>query len=353
MGHGQGIVSIFVRQACLNSDRHTIIEFLRRHLTPLSDDARFEWLYLNNPHGRASAWVAMQPDQAMPVGIAAAFPRRILVRERQVLGWVLGDFCISDEHRSLGPALQLQRACLAGIDSGAIAFCYDFPSTGMMAVYRRLRITEEGTMVRLAKPLRVDRKVREFVKVPVLDQGLIFGGNLLLQLTEGIFSPPHDLRFSLQQSPCGDEFTTLATQVAGQWGIHIERSAAYLNWRFLSNSRARHEVLTVRRQDRLVGYAVFTHTGDNGTLIDLFGQTDPKILGGLVKALLRLLRDRGVVTVSAPLYSAHPLMSMLLALGFKERESIPVVIYRSPHLRNQASGTNERTWYLTSGDRDS
>lgn len=330
-----------------------MIEFLRRYLTPLSDEARFERLYLNNPHGRANAWIAMQPDQATPIGMAAAFPRRILVQGRQVPGWVLGDFCISDEHRSLGPALQLQRACLEGVDSGAIAFCYDFPSTGMMAVYRRLRVPETGAMVRLAKPLRVDRKVREFVKMPLLDQGIIFAGNFLLQLAEGISSPPHDLRFSLQQLPCGDEFTTLATQVAGQWGIHIERTATYLNWRFLSNSLSRHEVLTVRRQDRLVGYAVFTHTGDNGTLIDLFGQTDPIILGGLVKALLRLLRERGVVTVSAPLYSAHPLMSMLLDLGFKKRESTPVVIYCASNLRNQVDGINGASWYLTSGDRDS
>lgn len=345
-------MSIVVRQACLDADRHTIVELLRRHLTPLSNDSRFEWLYLNNPHGRANAWITMQTDQNKPIGMAAAFPRRVLIHGHQVLGWILGDFCISDEHRSLGPALQLQRACLEAVDSGMIAFCYDFPSSSMMAVYRRLRVPETGTMVRLAKPLRVDRKVGESVKIPWINRSVSVVGNLLLQLIDGLSSLPHDLKFSLQQLPCGNEFTSLATQVADQYGIHIERSAAYLNWRFLSNPLSRHEMLTARSQGRLVGYVVFTQTGEDGTLIDLFGQTHPKIMGGLIKALLRLLRERRVVTVSAPLYSAHPLMSTLLELGFKKRESTPVVIYRGSHLRNPANGTNGTIWSLTSGDRD-
>lgn len=346
-------MKILVRQASLDSERHTIIEFLRRYLTPRSDEARFDWLYLNNPHGRAYVWVATQPDQSMPLGMAAAFPRRVLIQGRQIAGWVLGDFCISDEHRSLGPALQLQRACINGVDSGSAAFCYDFPSAGMMAVYRRLRIPETSALVRFAKPLRVDRKVTEFVKAPFLSRAISAAGNFVLRMSDGVSSPSREFEYALQQQHCGDEFTTLAQRVAGQWGMHIEHSAAYVNWRFLSNPLSRHEMLVARDRERVVGYVVFAGDREDATVIEMFGETDRAVVRGLVTALLKLLRERNIMTVSAPLSSSHPWAEMLQQHGFRRRESVPIVIYRAPQFGCQFNGADEAAWWFASGDRDS
>lgn len=346
-------MKILVRQASLNSERHTIIEFLRRYLTPRSDEARFDWLYLKNPHGRAYVWVATQSDQSMPIGMAAAFPRRALIQGRQITGWVLGDFCISDEHRSLGPALQLQRACISGVDSGSADFCYDFPSAGMMAVYRRLRIAETGAMVRFAKPLRVDRKVREFVKAPFASRTISAAGNFMLRMSDGVSSSSREFEYSLQQQHCGEEFTTLAQRVAGQWGMHIERSAAYVNWRFLANPLSRHEMLVARSRGRVVGYVIFIADREDATVIEMFGETDRAVVRGLVTALLKLLRERNIVAVSASLSSSHPWVEMLQEQGFRRRESVPIVVYWAPQFGCQVNGVDETMWWLASGDRDS
>jgi hypothetical protein len=265
----------------------------------------------------------------------------------------LGDFCISDEHRSLGPALQLQRACIDGVDSGSAAVCYDFPSAGMMAVYRRLRIPETGQMIRFAKALRVDRKVREFVKAPLASRVVSAAGNFILRMADGVSSPPQDCEYSLQRLPCAGEFTVMAQRVAGQWGMHIERSAEYLNWRFLSNPLLRHEMVVARNHDGLVGYAVFVHDGEDSTLVDMFGETNPHIVEGLVKALLKILRERGVVTVSAPLDASHPWTGALLENGFRKRESAPVVVHWASQQGSQLNGADRVTWWFASGDRDS
>ena len=42
-----------------------------------------------------------------------------------------------------------------------------------MAVYKRLRLKASGSTVRMAKPLRVDRRVRTLAKNPHLASGLI------------------------------------------------------------------------------------------------------------------------------------------------------------------------------------
>src|SRR4029077_12504946 len=121
-------MKVNIRPADLETDRKIIIETLSRHLSPECDEGRFDWLYLQNPHGRALTWIATEGDDGQVLGIASAFPRLIRVNGKLEQGCVLGDFCIIPEHRSLGPALQLQRTCLASIREWKWGFCYDFPS---------------------------------------------------------------------------------------------------------------------------------------------------------------------------------------------------------------------------------
>jgi hypothetical protein len=109
-------MSVGVRPADLERDKAVIVETLRCFLNPHSDNRRFEWLYRDNPFGEASVWLAYEGKPDHVVGVAGAFPRRLHMLGGQKLSWVLGDFCVSDEHRTLGPALMLQRACLAGLE---------------------------------------------------------------------------------------------------------------------------------------------------------------------------------------------------------------------------------------------
>src|SRR5262249_45203664 len=162
--------------------------------------------------------------------MAAAFPRRFYSCNGEFYAWVLADFCLSPQYRTLGPALQLQRACFQEADAGAAAFCFDFPSTAMMAVYQRLGIRSVRQMVRLAKPLRVDRKVRDLVPGPLAQRVVAGAGNLLLRLGEASGAAKHGVTIALHTGECGDEFSALADRVGPHYGICTKRSADYLNW---------------------------------------------------------------------------------------------------------------------------
>ena len=173
-----------IREADLQSDKQVIIDTVLRFLTPLSDYSRFGWLYENNVHGKARVWFAHNADDGTVIGMASAFPRCIYIEGHEEMAWVLGDFCIADQYRSLGPALALQRACLAAVDAESCGVLLRFPQHGMMAVYKRLRINPSRKLVRMAKPLRVDRKIGVVIKNPVLSGALSNAGNLLLRLSE-------------------------------------------------------------------------------------------------------------------------------------------------------------------------
>lgn len=338
---------IIIRPAHLESDRELLNDTLKRFLTPLADRSRFNWLYRDNPFGQARVWLAIDHDTAAVVGTASAFPRRLYANGCEVSAWVLGDFCINDQYRSLGPALKLQRACLTELDSGGAALCYDFPNVRMMAIYKRLGVGQSQQMLRLAKPLRVDRTVGQTIKIPILARGLTTAGNRVLTLLERRTKAPGSVTFSLQRGECDDEFSALARKVGGRYGVCVQRSAEYLNWRYFANTYCRYELLTARRQGSLTAYIFFTQVGEDAILADLFGIEEPAVLARLVDEVVDLLRGRGVVTVSAPMLESHPWRPLLEGRGFKVREASPVVIYMK---YNPCEGLN---WFLMHGDRDS
>jgi hypothetical protein len=345
-------MGIRIRQAVLDEDRSVLVEMIGRYLTPLSDGKRFAWLYRGNPHGQARAWLACSPSDSTIIGMAAAFPRRFLIRGVETVGWVLGDFCVSDRNRSLGPALQLQRACLGGLDCSGMPIFYDFPSENMMAVYRRLGIESQGRMIRFAKLLRGDQKVGEAIKVPWLRRSLGSFTNFLLSL--GARRPRWiaDCEISVHTGPCGEEFSGLAHKVSSKYDMCVQRSAEYLNWRYLAHPNRHHEILKLESKGELLAYVVFTRTKADASIVDLFGTSDPNLICALVQALVNLLREGGVCTVSVPLSDSHPWTNLFGRLGFYPRESCPVILHR-PQQGAATDGTSSERWFLMDGDRDS
>jgi len=337
--------------ADLGADRELIIDTLRRYLTPLSDNTRFEWLYRSNPYGPAAAWIAVDNDRGETVGMASAFPRRAVRDGKDERCWVLGDFCIHTHYRTLGPALQLNRACLSGVDQGAVAFCYDFPSHQMMAVYRRLGIHPFGQMIRFVKVLRWGRKLRDVVTVPGIRTGLGILGDIADQRPARRPTPPPGTALALEDRNCDDAFDDLDRANRLRFRFYLERSAAYLNWRYRANPLGRYQILAARKGGELQGYAAFTQTGPDALLTDLFARED-----GTTKLLLdeltALLRARDTVTLSAPVLSSHPLVPQLLRSGFRPRETSPVILYRRPGAEAMEP-LAQGGWPLSFGDRDS
>src|SRR5260370_4544872 len=221
----------------------------------------------------------------------AAFPRRFLIRGVETVGWVLGDFSVSDRNRSLGPALQLQRACLGGLGRGGMPIFYDFPSENMMAIYRRLGIESQRRMIRFAKLLRGDQKVGETIKVPWLRRSLGSFANFLLSLEARRPRWIADCVISAHTGPCGEEFSRLAHKVSSKYDMCVQRSAEYLNWRYLAHPNRHHEILKLDSKAELLAYVVFTRTAADASIVDLFGMDDADLLSTLLQALVNLLRE--------------------------------------------------------------
>jgi len=342
---------IVTQPADLLSDRKVIVETLR-YLTDQSNQQRFEWFYTASPEGRARAWLAKEEASGTVVGTAAAFPRRFYIGGKEILGWVLGDFCFAPQYRSLGPALKLQRACLDILEQDQQTFCYDFPSASMVGVHRRMGFNTTGKMVRLVMPLRVDGKVKTMIKNPAVQRVASSVGNAFLKLWLSKMQTDKNLEVAVQNTSCGEEFTLLAEEQHRNFELSLKRSAEYLNWRYVKNPLTMYEIITARRHGKLKGYAVWTRAGEAASVVDLFGENNREIVKALIAAVIVRLKNLDVATLSLWLSDSHPWMSWCSEIGFRARDTVPMVCVPGAAFSSSVDVRNTK-WFLMQGDRDS
>lgn len=341
-----------IRRADLAQDRQVMIQAVAKYLNPNADTDRFDWLYLKNPHGIGLAWIATDAETQSFVGMASAFPRRYYFEDQLFGGWVLGEFCIHENYRSLGPALQFQRQIIEELKAEEMSLFYDFPSTSMEAVYRRLSIPVSHRMLRLAYPLRIDRKLPAVLNWPGLRNVVSGVGNAILRLPVRSGGIPEHVSISFHQGPCQMEFSELANNIRGRYGCAVQRSAEYLNWRYFDSPHSRCQMLVARIKGQLTAFAVFRRDQEHGLLLDLFGHDQPEVLAELVKAAARSLVLDGASTMSVPMLQGHPMIPVFHRLGFSQRGDSPVVIWKNEGYRETMLEEAHR-WCLMHGDRDS
>jgi GNAT acetyltransferase-like protein len=340
-------MAVLVREASLTDDQHLLIGLARTYLNGDADGGRFRWLYQENPFGPARAWIACGKN-GDAAGMAAVFPRQMYCDGVAVSGCVLGDFCTSTKYRSLGPALQLQRACLACARSGEFALAYDFPSATMVGIYERLGIRPAGKSVRWVKVLRVDNKIELILPIRTVSRPVAAILNGALALRDHKMSGPPGVNFHLEEALCTSEYSELAERVGSSLGICTVRSAEYLNWRYRQHPYLNYEFFTVRRGKELLAYCTFTVAGGNATIAELFGNmNDDDLVSGLLQELAVLLRTRGVATLSVPLLGDDPRNRLLSKLGFWAREAVPVMGF------GRESTIPSSRMFLMHGDRES
>ncbi len=341
-------MSVVVHTADLASDRAQLIGLLSAFLNPEADARRFDWLYLQNPHGTAQAWLARENATGRLIGASTIFPRRMRVRQQEITACIFGDFCIDREYRTLGPALLLQRATIAGMRAAGFAFGYDLPSNAMLGVYRRLDIAPRESLVRMAKPLRTNRKVSQRVKSAAVARSASAAANFVLATRDSLRRGKSRAVIAGHNGRFGEEFTALADRVGAACSGHVYRTAEYLNWRFLDHPHCRFEILTAREEKNLRGYIIFLAEGADARIVDWFAEDPAEIRRALVVESVNILRSRGCETLSLPISASHPWCSELKALGFRPRESQPIVT-----LANQAGAVEEGSWLFLEGDRES
>ena len=345
-------MKLFVRPANLPEERRRLTELLSRNLPDFDHDLRFEWIYDRNPAGRGRSWFVCAGRDDHVVGAASLFPRFFWMDRTLAVSAQVGDFAVDASHRSLGPALRLQKATLAPVDEGHFAFCYDCPPHDRgMATFERLGLSPVCRMARSSRLLRAENAIRKRVPGgPVVQVPLAMAANLWLRTTGVADRCPKDTEIGVHEGPFGEEFSSFDESLAKSepGTVRARRHADDLNWRFRLHGSRAYRVLTARRGGNLLGFAVYRCGRERARLFDILSLSD-EIQLALLHGAAEGARSEGASSIDLLAVGASRDESLAGRAGYFHREEAErVVIYASESGRALLSQATH--WKLGASD---
>ncbi|MDB4957077.1 MAG: hypothetical protein JWO36_4646 [Myxococcales bacterium] len=339
-----------VRAADPRVERDRIFPVLRRNASAAGTVERFNWLYLENPHGLARLWVA-ETAQGEIVGTSAAHPKRAWIDGHLHDILDLSDFAFVPSYRSAGPGLQLLRATLADIAADDVALSYDHPSRAMLALHLRLGGHDVSARRRWTRLLEVSGPLGQRFGAVARTAGRL--GDLALRGRD-VLARKSTRSVSLLQSPCGEEFDRLDRETCTRTRFRVQRSAAALRWRFQRYPMARHEVLCARDRGALCGYIVFRPRAERElAIVDVLTNDDDRWMGPLIEAVVQLGHQRRQRAVCATVLRDSPIESLLARSHFIPRQEDAGLVITASKLPGLATELRRpEQWWMMEGDED-
>jgi len=345
-----------VRRARLEVDRQAIVSIWRGNLgDPARADHKFDWFYVRSQTGQPLTFVlewsgGETGGTADIVGVAAAGRRQFQLDDQPITAGVLVDMAVVPQHRSLYPALLLQKTLLeAGMESFPVL--YGFPNPKAAAVFHRAGYRMVGKMVRY---VRVVRSKRYLVKWLPRWAAAPVGAVLdRLMLVRRVFGTSDSGRFRLDWHDAVPPATESLSSAPVEGGIlHGCRTDEFLAWRFANDAQRQYGRISVLidEESEEIGYWVTEAVDEVLYLRDCSASL---LEGPRCKAvwsqLFREARRGKFSSVSFECLAPESFRNTLEECGMQIRGDRPVFgIVCEATLSSPANFK----WYLTAADED-
>lgn len=314
------------------ADRDTVLSIWRGNLGEQAHmRAKYEWFYLRCPFGAPVLQLLRHVPGGDIAGTCAAGRRRMLWRGRDLQAGVMVDLAVRAEHRSLGPALTMQKGLIQS-SLERFGFVYGFPNARATAIFRRLGARKLADIVRHACVLRpgiyLRRRFPVFVAAPL---GAMLG--LALRAREAIRrvgAPRLHATWSDRADPRMDDLWARSDPGTGLLAV---RDAGRLRWRFdeAPLAKTRYLLLSAGGGDRLEAWFA-TQVVDDVLHVRDFWSVDAATGVGTtwLDALIAAARRLGVAAVSVELATREGMLADWRARGFVERSRRPIYAFWKP-----------------------
>lgn len=327
------------------------IHALRVRNAQVYAEQRHIWMYEANPYGPTRAWVATTSDGEV-IGVAGLTPRIVRIGRREVPAGQAIDLIVDARHRTLGPALQLQKAVTTSLQSLGLPLIYAFPNSQSEGLFLRAGYQPIAPLQYWVKPLRSEYKLRQYISSKVALNTIAFLIDIGLRLTERnrSFCIPPGTRAVLLDT-FDQRFDDLWDRAALHFPIIGLRSSSYLRWRFGTYPDGRYNIFgLLTADDRLHAFLVFHLSGGKAFIADMLA-TGPTLLRAVLIEFSRRLRSEGVQAITLACHGPAWVAQTLRGVGFHYRGDVGrVLLYSDPASPPQPDLLD--SWYLTEADRD-
>lgn len=310
--------------------------------------AKYDWFYRRCPWGVPLVELLHHSPSDRFVGVAAAGPRRLMHGQEEWAAGVLVDMAVGGEHRSLGPALMLQKALLTG-GAERFNFIYGFPNPKAAAVFARVGYTRLGDMIRYARVLRfapylARRMPRPLASIAALAPDA--ASRISTWSTSGA-ARGLDATWTSKVDPRVDDLWRRSRPSEGTLAV---RDAAMLRWRFDEAPNARTRYLWLTEPDGGALRAWFACDPDDSLLHvrDFWSDDAAQGLGRhYIERLAAEARSAGFAALSVEYFGARA--TSWTSAGFVERSRRPIFgRWYAPGAADELTAS----LHLTSADED-
>ncbi len=298
----------------LERDRERLLVYWNSHHEKTLD-RKVRWLYENNVDGAASFWILEHEESGEVVGVSALFPREFIVQGEVMRGGVAGDLFVSPNHRTLGPALMLQRAVLKGAKEAGLDFVLAFSNKYAELIDKRIGYEKVGHLVRI---VGVVRSVRALQKIglpawlarlfsPFVDALLV--GRVALGARGG-------LTFT-ESSSVGESYDQLWRKCSHKFSFVGQKSGRYMNWKYGMDPDDENRFIIGESEKGEVGAClVYRQDGDVYEIRDILPDPASKSGRSLTNRLLLKARADGMFGVVVNAMEGSELARAFAKAGF-------------------------------------
>ena len=315
---------------------------------PGLDSARYRWFYLQNPQGRARISFLWHEGSSEPIGFLGVGARTLLLGSEPIRAGALVDFVVDPRHRSLGPALKLQRAgrsdALAQVDC-----LYGLPAPQAVAICKRLEHQATVDLPRYARVIGAEKYLRRHLPVR-LSAPLAWLSNAL----DAAWIALH-LTFSGRRCEWirdfDERFDRCWVQRSRPSAVTGLRDRAFLSWRFSEQPGHEYQTYVVMQpgSEELSAYFVCEKSGSALVIKDLLQSgSDRDLVAGLF-GLAREARRMGLSTLSVEVTADEQMRRCLRKAQFSLRSTRPAFWTIGPAQRKRLEGIQ---YYITPADED-
>ena len=346
-----------VGEADLDRDRQGILAVWRRNLSDKEKAGeKFDWYYRSNPLGPGRIWKLVADESGEIVGTAGVGLRRLKVGSESLLVGLNSDFAVDKEHRSLLPAMRLQKAAQSRLQEG-VALLHGVPNENAVALLHRIGYRSSGKIVRHARVMRSAGYLRRITSLKPV--ALLLGAPLDL-IVRAISSETWTSwrgRTHREFTAFDERFDALWERARNRYAIATERTSGFLEWRYSQCPMHEYRIVGVldSRQKTLFGYAVYYLDGPHARIADLIADGEAEMTR-TIAAVITSVRSAGAESVSLSCGVGTHLEGPLSRFGFLQREgdgpTAQIVVGLGPAAARTWPPDAEHQWFFMAGDED-
>jgi GNAT superfamily N-acetyltransferase len=340
-------MSEFEIREATEDDRTHVIRLMRN---VYSGDvaARYDWLYRDNPHGRALTWLAIESSSGEAVGCTSIFPRHVMVGGRKRLGSIGGDCYIEPRVRRRGLATRLHVTSFAGMREAGIEFMYGPPTPNNLGALVKAGSHLVTSYRRWVRPLTSQGAYQAaFARVPTKFEARLAGLPIMVldRLTKSDargFTVSEVFEFS-------DDFDALFAAASQTHPVACIRDRRYLAWRYRNGKQT---ALAVRRDGELVGFITLEKSGHEAAIMDIFSPNDARLIDALLRLVIEYATAWGCARLELCMTEGCAMARRLLRHGFIARDERGFQVAVADEDAQASTLRAASSWHLTEADQD-